>query len=295
MPAFSIGSSSSLASWKQKSSAYQKAINALNVIILIVSIYMIGEANMMFKIYHLPKLGFWCHYFVWFPTTMLILGIYLLVSSLYSIAVACSPNSAELCYRVVVGMIALLYTISFFGTIFLVFCSLKLQNSIYYVQVTDSKVFEHMGLYGTDEAVKSDWDIIQSDIRCCGGSSMSNGYDDWRRVTGDTFNPTGNDVPDSCCLPDELKGMDQEGCGVGVNKDLEARSLVTHVSREIWMNGCIWVLEQKIKHEIGPRLWYMAGGGVVLILIQLIIVVLASSYVATLNRRVKRSNTMEMH
>lgn len=273
---------------------YQKAINAINVLLLMCGIYMIGEASMLFKIYHLPKLGFWCHYFVWFPTTMLILGVYILVTALYSIGVACSYNSQELSYRVVVGFIAFLYTLSFIGTVFLIFCSLKLQNSIYYVPVMDSEVEDHLKLYGVDEKVTSDWDIMQTDLRCCGGLKMGNGYDDWRQAGYESWNPEGKNVPDSCCLPDEVLGYEQKDCGKGLIEDREARALRRAISEDIWQNGCIWVLQQKIKVDIGPRLWYVAGAGVVTILMELVTVVLASAYVATLNRRVKRTNTMEL-
>lgn len=287
-------SMSSLAAWKAKSSKFQKALNVINVLLLVLSLAMLGEASIMFKYYHLPKLGFWCHYFIWFPTTMLTLAIFMLLVSLYSIGVSCSPNSAELHYRIFVGVMAFLHGLAFFGTIFLVFCSLKLYNSIHYVDVTAREVMHHMELYGSDENIRSEWDQLQTNLRCCGGLEKGGGYNDWKNIISDSWNPNGHNVPDSCCLPE--KGVtNMTGCGQEVLVDRNDDILRGAVMNKIWQNGCIWVLQTMIRADLGPKMWYYAGGGVIVILIELITVVLASAYIATLNRRIKRSTTMELN
>lgn len=76
------------------------------------------------------QLSFWCHFFIWFPTSVCALGIFLFVAAIFSIGVANRPNSSDLSYRILVGLIAVLYSIAFFGAIFMTFCAVKLEGSI---------------------------------------------------------------------------------------------------------------------------------------------------------------------
>ena len=53
---------------------------------------------------------------------------------------------------------------------------------------------------------------------------------------------------------------------------------------DIWKDGCIEVLRQKMKVEVKPMLLAYVGVGVVLALVELITVVLASAYTAQISR-----------
>ena len=139
---------STLANYKEKASKFQRAINLINVIMIIEAIFLINQGLDLFNFYHLgqvlycpvnllvifplnfQQLSFWSHYFVWFPTSVCALGVFLFVSAIFSIGVASRPNSNDLCYRILLGIIAVLYCIAFFGAIFMTFCVVKLDGSI---------------------------------------------------------------------------------------------------------------------------------------------------------------------
>ena len=76
------------------------------------------------------QLNFWCHFFVWFPTSVCALGVFLFITAIFSIGVANRPNSNDLSYRILVGLIAVLYSVAFFAAIFMIFCAVKLEGSM---------------------------------------------------------------------------------------------------------------------------------------------------------------------
>ena len=80
--------------------------------------------------FNFQQLSFWCHFFVWFPTSVCALGVFLFITAIFSIGVANRPNSNDLSYRILVGLIAVLYCVAFFGAIFMIFCAVKLEGSI---------------------------------------------------------------------------------------------------------------------------------------------------------------------
>ena len=89
--------------------------------------------HFLFFFYFAPspyQLNFWCHFFVWFPTSVCALGVFLFITAIFSIGVANRPNSNDLSYRILVGVIAVLYCVAFFGAIFMIFCAVKLEGSI---------------------------------------------------------------------------------------------------------------------------------------------------------------------
>lgn len=154
-------SMSTLANYKEKASKFQRAINLINVIVIIEAIFLINQGKDLFNFYHLGQLSFWCHYFVWFPSSVCALGVFLLVAAIFSIGVANQPNSNNLSYRILVGLIAVLYCIAFFGAIFMTFCAVKLEGSI--KEDPNPKpisVLKHLELYGKDPTVTDDWDFL---------------------------------------------------------------------------------------------------------------------------------------
>ena len=147
-------SMSTLASYKEKASKFQRALNLINVVVIIEAIFLINQGFDLFNFYHLgqasqpgyfsvitcssffllnsQQLSFWCHFFVWFPTSVCALGVFLLITAMFSIGVANQPNSNNLSYRILLGLIAVLYCVAFLGTIFVIFCTVKLEGCIQY-------------------------------------------------------------------------------------------------------------------------------------------------------------------
>ena len=134
-------------------------------------------------------------------------------------------------------------------------------------------VLQFLGNYTESHSVRSSWDRMQKTLRCCGGEEYERGFEDWDRVM------RGN-VPDSCCHEVE------EGCGRG--KITDANEHYGREDLDIWKDGCIEVLRQKMKVEVAPLLVAYVGVGVVLALVQLITVVLTSAYAAKISRGSRR-------
>merc|ERR1712130_163146 len=312
-------SMSTLANYKEKASKFQRAINLINVIMIVEAIFLINQGLDLFNFYHLGQLSFWCHYFVWFPTSVCALGVFLFVSAIFSIGVASRPNSNDLCYRILLGIIAVLYCIAFFGAIFMTFCVVKLDGSINESDPKPASVLEHLELYGKDPTVTDDWDFLQQDLRCCGGTfrDVGNGYEIWNRMehtdnssykNWNPYSSKGKNVPDSCCIPNANNAKEpvvEEGCGICAYHDNPAkckkdenarisrvldRSRLVNLPETIWINSCVYVLVERIKSKVQPYIWYYALAGTVLALEGIIIVALASAYIAAINRRIRRED-----
>ena len=128
--------------------------------------------------------------------------------------------------------------------------------------------------YNAGGTAKSNWDAIQRDLHCCGGSGKADGYAKWYG----RYNKTG--VPDSCCHDE------RDGCGT----DVQGGGLSHEdISEIIYVLGCMEIIEDKLENDVVPMMVVYACVGVLLAIIELICVVLAAAYIAQINRRT--SNT----
>ena len=111
---------------------------------------------------------------------------------MFSIGVANQPNSNNLSYRILLGLIAVLYCVAFLGTIFVIFCTVKLEGCIQYsdppadtvlnvrlwafppMQSWNHFLLQHLKQYGKEKTVTDDWDKLQRDLR-------------WKRFWSQTF------------------------------------------------------------------------------------------------------------
>ena len=110
-------------------------------------------------------------------------------------------------------------------------------------------------------------------VRCCGANDFDTGFQDWRNILSD-------DVPDSCCH------IEHAGCGTGKIRQFAGNRVWTDLG--IWRDGCLEILQIKIRNDVVPMLIVYAGVGVLLGIVELITIVLACAYVAQIGRRVKR-------
>jgi len=86
-------------------------------------------------------------------------------------------------------------------------------------------------------------------------------------------------VPDSCCH------LERSGCG---NRKIQQFTSENYFNLEIWKDGCLQILQVKMKNDVEPALMVYAGVGVLLAIVELITVVLACAFVAQLGRRRRR-------
>lgn len=128
---------------------------------------------------------------------------------------------------------------------------------------------EELKKYGQDDAITAKWDDLQKDQHCCGGLE---GYNEFIHLEE-------NSVPDSCCIESE------EGCG----KNQRAKNKGDLVD-EIFVIGCMKVLEPKLENEVVKMMIVYAAVGVLLALVELISVVLSCAFVAQISRRLRKEN-----
>ena len=132
-----------------------------------------------------------------------------------------------------------------------------------------------MKLYNTDSTVRHNWDAMQRDLRCCGAKNFDTGFTDWRNILQDN-------VPDSCCHHEEYQ------CGV----DKQRRNKVW-TDLQIWRDGCLEILQIKIRSEVLVVLVVYMMVGVAMAVLELVTVAVACAYVAQITRRI-RHKTRDM-
>jgi len=257
----------SLGTWSARSTRYQRFLNLSNVFLLIVSTILLFSSAVLINFYHLTKLYFWSWYFYACPMCMLALGLYTFAVSVYGFLI--SNNES----RGLISMIAVFLGIAFFVQIFSVFTAIELRYLIKTSPIPAGAVMKNMRLYERDESIRSSWDDMQRDLRCCGGVNYENGFQEWESVL------QAKSVPDSCCH------LERSGCG---NRKIQQFTSENYFNLEIWKDGCLQILQVKMKNDVEPALMVYAGVGVLLAIVELITVVLACAFVAQLGRRRRR-------
>jgi len=255
--------------WKRRSSKYQKYINVFNVLLMLVSTALIFVAGLLIRYYHLPKLGFWSWYFLATPWCMLALGLYTFVVSVYGFLISSREN------RCLISLVAVLLTLAFAGQMFSLFTALQLRYVVSAETLPVGAATENMKLYNTDSTVRHNWDAMQRDLRCCGAKNFDTGFTDWRNILQDN-------VPDSCCHHEEYQ------CGV----DKQRRNKVW-TDLQIWRDGCLEILQIKIRTEVLVVLVVYMMVGVAMAVLELVTVAVACAYVAQITRRI-RHKTRDM-
>lgn len=227
---------------------------------------------------------------------MLALGLYTFVVSVYGFLISSREN------RCLISLVAVLLTLAFAGQIFSLFTALQLRYvvsaetlpvgaatevsgaaavmeefpiMVNIISDNYTTLFQNMKLYNTDSSVRHNWDTMQRDLRCCGSKNFDTGFTDWRNILQD-------DVPDSCCHYEEYQ------CGV----DKQRRNKVW-TDLQIWRDGCLEILQIKIRTEVLVVLVVYMMVGVAMTVLELVTVAVACAYVAQISRRI-RHKTRDM-
>ena len=133
--------------------------------------------------------------------------------------------------------------------------------------------------YDTDSGIKAKWDDLHRDLHCCGGYRYDQGYTDW---VGKLQNKPNGTVPDSCCQ------TYSEGCGISV-----ANGNPDFIRGRIFVNGCMEIIEDKLKDDVVPMMIVYTCLGVILAIVELISLVLACVYVAQIRRGTSKYHITE--
>ena len=94
------------------------------------------------------------------------------------------------------------------------------------------------------------------------------------------FANTSDLVPQSCCIPDK-KGKPKRKCQKVKTYE---NGDITDVHKQIWVTGCVYVVEGLVRKDIGPWMLAYAGAGAAIAVVELVTAVLAFAYIATLQR-----------
>jgi len=283
MPIVRGASMMSLGTWTARSTKYQKFLNISNVFLLIVSTILLFSSGILMTFYHLTKLHYWSWYFYACPICMLVLGVYTFAVCVYGFIISAYEN------RLLISLMAVFLSLAFCVQLFSVFTAMELKYKIDTERIPGQQLDKHMRQYRNESEpwIRREWDELQTNLRCCGGMHYEVGFQDWSNMLCEEPNSANtrgcNDVPDSCChKPDDV--------GCGRDKLGERNSIVALTDIGIWKDGCLEVLQQKMKDEVVPMLNVYTGVGVLLAIVELITVAIACAYVAQINRRRRRSD-----
>ena len=275
---------------------YPIVLSVLNLVLLISSTACLYLSSIMINIYLLPYLEVVNSHFGTVPYLILTIGFLLLVFSMFGIAAAgTSSRPALIIYAVAMSIAVLVEMTSIFvsmelrqsleqrlmfRTVLKTFQSGFLVHIKVLFQVQPGMI-EEMKLYWVDEDVKFKWDTLQRDFQCCGALNFKTGYTDWDRYTRDVMLPGVSQyqqrrgVPDTCCLEES------PGCGV---KDTDIFTDI-RAHEKIFTHGCLAVMKERFYRDIAPLLLTFIGCCVALTLLCIVCLVLASAYVASINRK----------
>jgi len=251
----------------KKASLYQKHITLSAVFLIITSTFLIFNATILMKFYHLTKLGFWSTYFEMVPYHMIVLGLFTFISGLYGAFVAPLGKKAALI------VYAILMVITFLAQLGSIFTALEVRSNIENNK-GDAGIQKEFPLYDTDSSIKAKWDDLHRDLHCCGGYRYGQGYTDW---VGKLQSKPNGTVPDSCCQ------TYSEGCGTSV-----ANGNTDSIRARIFVDGCMEIIEDKLNDDVVPMMQIYACVGVLMAIVELISMVLTCVYVAQINRRTSK-------
>jgi len=256
--------------------AYLPILLALNLVLLISSTAMLYLGSILVNFYLLPSLSLVSSHFATVPYLILVIGIALLVISIFGFIAAGSKSRIGLVvYSVLMGATFVVQLAS-------VFTTLELRNEMIarVLNAAPQDVYLDMEQYWMDPDVKEKWDTLQRDFQCCGVLQHNTGYKDWQRISnwGGVGGRTRHGVPDSCCLTEVNNcGL---GAGEGIFQDL-------YPGHSIFTHGCLTILEGRLERDVEPVLISYIGCAVVLALLQILGLVLAAAYVAAITRKMK--------
>jgi len=265
---------------------YQPVLCVLNMVLLISSTAMLYLGSILVNFYLLPNLDLVTANFAVVPYLILVIGSCLLIFSFVGVLAAVSKSKlALIIYSILLGLVFILQLAS-------IFTSLELRNQMVarVLNAVPTDVFQELERYWIDPDVKFKWDTIQRDFQCCGVLQHNTGYKDWQRwgsaaLVGSAASRSRQGVPDSCCL------VETENCGLG---DEEGIFNDIYAGYTIYTHGCMTILENRLERDIQPVLLAYIGCAVVLALLQILSVVLSASFVASINRKSKGSNSDRM-
>ena len=172
----------------------------------------------------------------------IVVGVVLTIVSFFGICAVCTDNA---CMFKTFGFFMGLVVIAEIGVaIAILVLKVDAEDAI------SDTMRSSLNDYATDPDVKSSWDNMQKELKCCGIDT----YMDWKNTTLNN-NGTGNSVPDSCCKA----GNTTVGCG--------NNQIPNH--EHIYETGCLKQFEDYIEDNA----YIVGGAGAGLGVLQIIVLI----------------------
>lgn len=262
---------------------YAAVLSILNLVMLVASTACLYLSSILINIYLLPYLELVNTHFTTVPYLILAIGFMLFILSMFGVVAAgLKSRAALIIYAVLMSIIVVIQLASIFVT-------MELRNEMerkVMFQTTSPEMHEEMRNYWNDESIQYKWDTLQRDFQCCGALNLRTGFQDWDRVNQDIRNTVRRrGVPNSCCL------VESEGCGEH-DTDIFTDQLAYE---KIHIHGCLAIMKERLNRDVEPLLLTYIGSCVVLALLSIISLVLASAFVASINRKEKGQDGLGMY
>lgn len=258
----------------QRSTKYQKWLGIVNVILLLGSIVLIFVGQSLQMQYYMDKLGMIDTYFQILPWVLIGSGV---LSFLISTAGFIFSSTIESrCFLYFYAISCIVLSLVQFFTIYVSFEARRV------ISTDESWTRNNLDLYYKDDAVRENWDFLQSRLRCCG--VRSTGYTDYLNLGSEN----GNRFPDSCCYDYET---DKPGATCSSNFKKSDRNIkITDFAHEIYLRGCVDILKNIYQTYLENFLLYVSLSCCLYALVLIVATTLAFAFSAQINRHKKRES-----
>jgi len=165
MPMMKGTSMMSLGTWTARSNKYQTFINVSNVFLLIASTVLLFSSGVLINFYHLTKLDFinWVYYAC--PMGMMGLGLFMFAVTVFGFLISRTEK------RRYHALSSVLLIIAFLAQLFSVWTAVEIRFSLNKGSIDR---YQQQAINNMREA-PGNWDAMQRQLRCCGGSNYENG------------------------------------------------------------------------------------------------------------------------
>jgi len=261
-----------------------------NITLMVLGAITVASGSILIAIFLLHLFTFASQLFLVVPVFLITSGTLTIIVAIFGLSLFKRKNEQSGVFLAYASIILVALLISLTASV----TSFVLRETIAH-RFSKTDVTAQLNGYATDPFLRSRWDTIQKEFRCCGGYNVGTGYTDWEGVSIEPLpigaNPaalvtgSGNgrsplrvtldQVPDSCCIKSRL------GCG---KKVFEEDANPGTISQKIWVNGCMTEARQTLFKHVMPLLLICALVSLVVGLIELLLLLCAVCFADHIKR-----------
>eukprot|EP00093_Oithona_nana_P013686 13686.XXX_707878_705850_1 [CDS] Oithona nana genome sequencing. len=259
-----------------------------NILLMFLGAITVASGSMAIGIFLLHLFTFASQLFLVVPVLLIMSGTLTIIVAIFGLSLFKRKNEKSGVFLAYASIILVALLISLSASI----SSFVLREAIAH-RFSKTDVTSQLKGYATDPFLRSRWDSIQREFRCCGGYNVGSGYQDWEGVSVEPLpigaNPaaliTGSSsdrgfvaslsqVPDSCCIRERI------GCGKTAFEDDNSGT----ISQKIYVNGCMTEARTALFKHVMPLLLICALVSLVVGLIELLLLLCAVCFADHIKR-----------